>query len=101
MLVRKWTFKKNPDEKYFLIMEKIEFEKFSVTDFENSFRRSDISFVNGKSHGNFFKLNFLHDEKMFFVRIFFKPQELDLSYPTQPTRGSGDLSPRNNTDLIS
>ena len=40
-------FKNNPDEKHFFIMEKIEFEKFSVTLFENSFRRSDISFVNG------------------------------------------------------
>ena len=34
---------------------------------------------------------FLHDEKIFFVRIFFKPQELDLTFPTQPTTPSNSV----------
>ena len=40
-------FKKNPDGKYFFIMEKIKFENFSAAHFGNSFRRNEISFVNG------------------------------------------------------
>ena len=39
-------FKKNLDQKYYFIMEKIGFEKNPVTFPENSFRGIDISFVN-------------------------------------------------------
>ena len=35
---------------------------------------------------------FLHDEKICCVRIFFKPQEHDLIFPTQSTRASGTAS---------
>ena len=35
----------------------------------------------------FFKIKFLHDEKIFFVRIFLKPLEKVVSFPTHPTRG--------------
>ena len=37
-------------------------------------------------HGEFSKINFLHDEKIFFARIFFKVQVLDLSCPKMKTR---------------
>ena len=50
--LRFWTaelkhlnFKKNPDEIYFFIMEKSDFEKKSVTFYKKSFRRNDFAFV--------------------------------------------------------
>ena len=53
-----------------------------------------FSFVNihaEKNQQTFFKTQFLHDEKIFLVRIFFKPQERNLSFPTQLTRASGSV----------
>ena len=40
-------------------------------------------------------MKILHDEKIFFVRIFFKVQEKVLSFPTHPTRASGSVWARN------
>ena len=41
-----------------------------------------------KNHQTFSKTRFLHDEKIFLLRIFFKPQEHTLIFPTQLTRAS-------------
>ena len=49
------NFKKNPDEKYFFKNFKIDFEKKSVTIFEQIFLK--------KNHDFFFKLNFKKFEK--------------------------------------
>ena len=47
-----------------------------------------------KSYDFFFNINFPQDEKIFFVRIFFKPQELAHSFPTHPTRASRSVCGR-------
>ena len=95
--------KKSPDEKYIFFMEKFDFEKKirlffkKVRDFffknfhieKKYFHRNFLRFFE-KSPIFFFKIKFLHDEKIFFVRIFFKVQEDVLSFPTQPTRSESD-----------
>ena len=43
----------------------------------------------------FFKIKFLNDEKIFFVRIFFKLQEQVVSLPTLPTRASESVWAKN------
>ena len=88
-------FKKNQDEKYFFIMENFDFEKICFEIFyigkifftKGIFEISKIFFKNFKKY--FFKMKILHDEKIFFVRIFFKLQEKVVSFPTHPTRTSG------------
>ena len=62
--------------------------------FENIFSKK---YFFKKSHGNFFKIKFLHDEKIFFVRIFFKVQVLELSYPKMKTRSESEHSGRNDS----
>ena len=69
------NLKKNPIEKYFFIMEKNDFEKNLEKIFEKFrfFQLKNRNFSNIFSRF-FFKIIFLHDEKIFFDGIFLKVQ---------------------------
>ena len=58
------------------------------------FRRKIFKKFSKKKLFEIFKINFLHDEKIFFVRIFFKVQELDHTVPMQPTTPPNSASAR-------
>ena len=68
-------------ENYFLLKEFLKFQKYFQ-----------------KIQKIFFQIKILHDEKIFFVRIFFKVQEQVVSFPTRRTRASGSVWAPNGTE---
>ena len=88
------------DEKYFFIMEKIDFENFVLDFLENiaksywfsieflliSYWKSmDFAMFSKKSKTKFFKINFLHEKKVFSSGFFFNLKSMISAFQrTQP-----------------
>ena len=92
-------FKKKTEQKFYFIFEKIDFEKIFLYFFEKyeNFSNTNKRFSYCKLliflkifENYFFKIDFLKNKKIFLLRIFFKPQMLDLNFPLKKTRRATD-----------